>query len=126
MSDVVKDYAIRALKRRVTTIDAEVSSLHQERDRLLDTIEELEDENHYVQVVFMGATNGQRYTYIDPSGKLEVGDLVLAGYADAPARVVALGKGEGYSGPYKDLKHKLTKTILRAEPDASWTFQRES
>lgn len=107
-----KEYGIRALKRRVAAIDAEVSSLHQERDRLLDTIEALEDENHYVQVVFMGGSTGNRYTYIDPSGSLRVGDLVLAGYADAPAKVVALGKGS-YEGPYKDLVCKLEKKILR-------------
>jgi hypothetical protein len=57
-----------------------------------------ERNTNYVQVQVSGASTTYPWTYIDPSGELEVGDRVLVpfGYDDAErvAKVTALGKGD--------------------------------
>ena len=86
--------------------------------KLLAAVHEVEDAaRHYVQVRFPAST--RRYTYIDPSGTLEVGDKVLvpptafdgnsslAYLSSSTAVVVALGKGPDYEGPYKTIRSKL-------------------
>jgi hypothetical protein len=74
------------------------------------TIEEI-DENVYVQVVYVG-NEYKRYTYIDPSGDLEIGDFAVSDN-DSIVKVVSLGKGS-YSGPYKALKKRLVTEELTA------------
>lgn len=70
----------------------------------------------YVQVRFNLDRNsvGQAYTYIDPSGKLKVGDLVRAPVYSGDfqtAKVVALGRG-AWQGRCKTLAAKLTEELL--------------
>lgn len=63
----------------------------------------------YVQVRFENGAGWRRYTYIDPSASLRIGDkaLVDTTYGDNQVvEVVALGKGD-YAGPYKELKGRV-------------------
>lgn len=68
----------------------------------------------YVQVVY--PSSRQRYTFIDPSASLVVGDIALVspllstGRPDW-VRVVALGRG-GYPGHIKELKYKMVPVAL--------------
>jgi hypothetical protein len=80
---------------------------------------EVEDLDKYVQVKFPGTS--YPYTYRDPSGKLEVGDIVkvprvnhyAAGFSnlDGIAEVVALGRGH-WDGEVKDITTRLRREEL--------------
>ena len=76
---------------------------------------EVEELDSFVQVVLMGpSANPYAWTYRDPSGQLEVGDVVEVpyGYDDRPvlAKVEALGRGT-WRGAVKD----VAATLIRAE-----------
>ncbi len=87
--------------------------------KLDEAAEEAEDaKRHFVQVEF----GSRRYTYLDPSGTLTVGDQVLlppTGFGNSttaiPHRIVALGKAPGYSGPYKNVLSKVVPLAGQGE-----------
>jgi hypothetical protein len=72
---------------------------------------EVEDLEHYVQVRY--ERGGVRYTYRDPSGALEIGDLVEVpvSYGTKVGTVMAFGHG-GYTGPIKDVAARLARVSL--------------
>lgn len=80
-------------------------------DELRRAADEAEEESlNYVQVRFLDSfrgVGGRLYTYLDPSGSLQVGDTVIAGYTSGRAVVQALGKGDDFDGPYKALTAKV-------------------
>lgn len=79
---------------------------------------EVEDLDAYVQVSFNGQKYGQRYTYRDPSGTLQVGDRVIVPVGTSltkenAAQVMALGRGS-WKGHVKDVTARLTREELVA------------
>ena len=86
-------------------------------NELFAVADEAEDATRtYVQVVY--GDYDKRYTYIDPTGSLLIGDTVSAGgRAYGLAIVVALGKDEHstYTGPYRKLTHKLSQKVVTTE-----------
>ena len=82
----------------------------------LDSVSE-----NYVQVKFIEGFNESTepsnylYTYRDPSGELVVGDIVLAGFKNALARVEKLSRGD-YDGQVKNITTKLEKKHLIGQP----------
>ena len=81
---------------------------------------EVEDLRSYVQVAYELPNEAQtwkrKYTYLDPTGELKVGDLVEAPtrYSDSQlATVVALGRGS-YTGEPRAITARLTREELSA------------
>ncbi|HEY5984918.1 MAG TPA: hypothetical protein VIV12_00845, partial [Streptosporangiaceae bacterium] len=74
---------------------------------------EEERSTSYVQVKFLGGGTLARYTYRDPSGSLEIGDLVEVPTSRGPAtaKVKELGRGS-YVGPVKDVTALLVPVAL--------------
>jgi hypothetical protein len=108
----------------------EAEELIGELDRV--TTEIREAQNRYVQVQFMTDSRPRKsglplsyaglsyalrepYTYRDPSGDLEVGDLVEVPTRYGPnlAKVVALGRGD-FAGPVLDVTARLSRETLAA------------
>lgn len=81
---------------------------------LMDAIAELENTG-FVQVRLSTKSSGSLWTYFDPSGELEVDDVVQVpfGLGDQPrlAFVAKVGRG-GYTGPIKNVLAKLERTEL--------------
>jgi hypothetical protein len=79
----------------------------------------LEDlQGPYVQVQFMENSSGSyRYTYRDPSGSLEWGDIVEVPTTSQGlpriAKVVAKGRGD-WKGAVKDVTAKLDREVFAA------------
>lgn len=83
-------------------------------DDLIAKVEEIREATaHYVQVQF--SYSGYRYTYNDPSGTLQVGDLVEVPTTRngliQQATVVALGRGS-WSGPTKGIVARFHREEL--------------
>jgi hypothetical protein len=88
----------------------EKRALEKQRYEVQRTLEAIDDrlmelEDKYVQVVFLLGPDSpewawdegyrdKRYTYLDPTRSIKVGDIVRAGALNGMAQVVALGKGE--------------------------------
>lgn len=70
--------------------------------------------NEYVQVQLLGIDSSP-WTYYDPSGSLEVDDIVEVpfGYNNQPTvgKVVALGRGS-WTGPTKDVTAQMLAVAL--------------
>lgn len=78
----------------------------------------LEDlEGPFVQVKFLsgGGSKSTAFTYRDPSGTLQVGDLVEvpSRFGTGIAKVSALGKGS-FKGEILEVTAKLSKEVLAA------------
>lgn len=89
----------------------------EEAEALLESLTEAveayrEAQTNYVQVQFDG-NYSQWYTYIDPTGTLEVGDLVevMTPRGANVVEVMALGRGD-YRGQCSTVKAKLVREAL--------------
>ena len=94
------------------------AAIRDQAEHLANLRRELEKvEDNYVQVKFIEGYNeftspsDTLYTYRDPSGRLCEGDIVLAGFKNALARVVSLGPGS-YDGIVKDIQVRLVTERL--------------
>jgi hypothetical protein len=89
------------------------------RDQLDAVLSEIENEG-YVQVRFHGSSS-RRYTYHDPSGTLEVGDVVLAPSSydknDGIATVVKLGKGDYTGRTIRTITTRLKKEVVNGNDE---------
>ncbi len=100
---------IAALDRRIEILEDRLTDTHDEIDAVLRELEALRDTNKsYIQVRFPGSL--KNYTYEDPSGEVEVGDYVLAGYG-SPSQVVALGHG-GFKGQIYPIRARLEEVSV--------------
>lgn len=108
-----RDYQIKVARRGEPGVYLTEGEAEELIDQLEDAIEAAEESRtSYVQVTYNGPTSA-RYTYLDPSGTLEVGDLVEVPvtYGTKPGEVVALGKGS-WTGPVKEVVARLTRESL--------------
>ena len=108
-----RDYQIKVARRGEPGVYLTEGEAEELMDQLEDAIDAAEESRtSYVQVTYNGPTSA-RYTYLDPSGTLEVGDLVEVPvtYGTKPGEVVALGKGS-WTGPVKEVVARLTRESL--------------
>lgn len=92
-----------------------ISEAQQLVDDLVEVIREVEESTQSALQIQMVDGSSYRWSYSDPSGRVEVGDLVEVpfGYDNSPriGKVVGTGRGT-WTGPLKDISARLTRREL--------------